>query len=134
MIKITRPIFGVSAAFLGWFRFSHSRLLNQNEEREVKVSKCVIILSSAHYINFFKMSVLVDHLQQPLFTMILVSLTALWRHLLDTYLRHEFDALDVDKIFQMRYLLILVRPSRSRILKSERIRANLPCTNQIGTF
>ena len=80
------------------------------------------------------MSVLVDHLQQPLFTMILVSLTALWRHLLDTYLRHEFDALDVDKIFQMRYLLILVRPSRSRILKSERIRANLPCTNQIGTF
>ena len=37
----------VSAAFVGRFRFSHLRLRNQNEEREVKVFRCGVALSSA---------------------------------------------------------------------------------------
>ena len=37
----------LSAAFLGRFRFSHSQLLNQNEEWEVKVFKGAVTLSWA---------------------------------------------------------------------------------------
>ena len=55
----------VSAAFVGRFRFSHSRLVNKSEEREVKVFECGVALSSTYYLIFFKISFLVSNLQQP---------------------------------------------------------------------
>ena len=96
----------VSAAFVGRFRFSHLRLQNQTEEREVKVFRCGVALSSAYYLIFLKISLLVSYLHQFLPAIIVASFIALWRHLSDTYLKHKFDPFDGDKIFQPPLLLM----------------------------
>ena len=67
----------VSAAFVGRFRFSHLRLRNQTEEREVKVFRCGVALSSAYYLIFLKISFLVSYLHQFLPAIIVASFIAL---------------------------------------------------------
>ena len=67
----------VSAAFVGRFRFSHLRLRNQNEEREVKVFRCGVALSSAYYPIFLKISLLVSYMHQFLPAIIVASFIAL---------------------------------------------------------
>ena len=72
-----KDVYRVSAAFVGRFRFSHLRLRNQTEEREVKVFRCGVALSSAYYLIFLKISFLVSYLHQFLPAIIVASFIAL---------------------------------------------------------
>ena len=77
--KTTPPLFRqnmsrVSAVFVGRFRFSHSLLLNQNEEIEVKVFRCGLLFH--RHITWFSLKFL-----SALVICISFYTRSSWRHL-----------------------------------------------------